>query len=532
MGAVGSDPGREDTAICPRPRWTAVRLLGADPDAAAQHLLRWARTTASTWSSSAAPATTSPTAPRPCPSTPSCSPRPPPRSTGPYDDILPHHGVTSELDYEAELGVIIGRGGRGISREDAFEHVWGYTIIDDFTARDLQRNHKQWLLGKSLDTHCPMGPYAVTADEIADVTALQVRELRQRRAAPERPGQGPDLRHPGADRDHLRGHHAAARRHHRHRHPGRGRDRVRPAEVPGLRRRHRDLDHRPRRAAQPHRRLTPPRPPPHAELIRPVGRGRSTCERQRQGTGRRDRRATTRPRCCWCTASAARRTSTSSRPTPWPSGCRVIRVDSAGAGPLPGGRRHQHRRRTPTTWPPSSTSSASRRRGVVGHSVGTLVVRELAARHPDKVVRAGPARRRPRARRGRPAGPARPGRGAAREGHRRRRTRRRRQRAVRDHAARPARGRRVRARARHAPGPGGLRPQLRGARRRHRPRPDRPRAAAAADHRRRRQGRTARGQPGARRGPRRGHRGDPARRRPLDRARSRRTGHRPLLKFL
>jgi 2-keto-4-pentenoate hydratase/2-oxohepta-3-ene-1,7-dioic acid hydratase in catechol pathway len=94
--------------------------------------------------------------------------------TGPYGDIDPHHGVTEELDYEAELGVIIGRGGRGITREQAFEHVWGYTIIDDFTARDLQRTHKQWLLGKSLDTHCPMGPYAVSADEVTDVTALMV----------------------------------------------------------------------------------------------------------------------------------------------------------------------------------------------------------------------------------------------------------------------------------------------------------------------------------------------------------------------
>ncbi|HEY2261448.1 MAG TPA: fumarylacetoacetate hydrolase family protein [Streptosporangiaceae bacterium] len=104
--------------------------------------------------------------------------------TGPFDDIDPHHGVTKELDYEAELGVIIGRGGRGITQEHAFEHVWGYTIIDDFTARDLQRQHKQWLLGKSLDTHCPLGPYAVSADEIADVTALVVEsrvngELRQ-----------------------------------------------------------------------------------------------------------------------------------------------------------------------------------------------------------------------------------------------------------------------------------------------------------------------------------------------------------------
>ena len=94
--------------------------------------------------------------------------------TGPFDDIDPHHGVTSELDYEGELGVIIGRGGRGISRSDAFGHVWGYTIINDVTARDLQREHKQWVLGKSLDTHCPMGPYAVSADEAGDVQTLEV----------------------------------------------------------------------------------------------------------------------------------------------------------------------------------------------------------------------------------------------------------------------------------------------------------------------------------------------------------------------
>jgi 2-keto-4-pentenoate hydratase/2-oxohepta-3-ene-1,7-dioic acid hydratase in catechol pathway len=95
--------------------------------------------------------------------------------TGPCDDVDPHHGVTAELDYEGELGVIIGRGGRGITRADAFEHVWGYTVINDVTARDLQRDHKQWLLGKSLDTHCPMGPYAVTADEVGDIQTLEVQ---------------------------------------------------------------------------------------------------------------------------------------------------------------------------------------------------------------------------------------------------------------------------------------------------------------------------------------------------------------------
>ena len=104
--------------------------------------------------------------------------------TGPYSDVLAHPGVTAELDYEAELAVIIGTGGRAISRADAADHVWGYTIVDDVTARDLQRRHKQWLIGKSLDTHCPMGPYAVSADEVDDVTALEVQswvngELRQ-----------------------------------------------------------------------------------------------------------------------------------------------------------------------------------------------------------------------------------------------------------------------------------------------------------------------------------------------------------------
>lgn len=104
--------------------------------------------------------------------------------TGPFDDIEPHTDVSAELDYEAELAVIVGRGGRSISRDRAFDHVWGYTIINDVTARDLQRVHKQWLIGKSLDTYAPMGPYAVTAEEVVDVAALQVEsrvngELRQ-----------------------------------------------------------------------------------------------------------------------------------------------------------------------------------------------------------------------------------------------------------------------------------------------------------------------------------------------------------------
>ncbi len=85
-----------------------------------------------------------------------------------------HHAATSELDYEVELGVVLGRGGRDIARADALGHVFGYTIINDVTARDLQKRHGQWFKGKSLDTSCPMGPVLVTADEIGDPQALAI----------------------------------------------------------------------------------------------------------------------------------------------------------------------------------------------------------------------------------------------------------------------------------------------------------------------------------------------------------------------
>lgn len=91
--------------------------------------------------------------------------------------------ASSAIDYEAELTVVIGKGGKGISKADALKHVWGYTIINDVTARDWQGRHSQWLLGKSFDTFCPMGPWLVSADEL-DATNTRVRgyvndELRQ-----------------------------------------------------------------------------------------------------------------------------------------------------------------------------------------------------------------------------------------------------------------------------------------------------------------------------------------------------------------
>ncbi len=102
---------------------------------------------------------------------------------GPGGAVDTHPPVTSAVDYEAELAVVIGRGGVDIKRADAMEHVWGYTIVNDVTARDRQKNHRQWFLGKALDTFCPMGPWITTADEV-DVGNLQVRcrvngELRQ-----------------------------------------------------------------------------------------------------------------------------------------------------------------------------------------------------------------------------------------------------------------------------------------------------------------------------------------------------------------
>ncbi len=88
---------------------------------------------------------------------------------GPQDSVPLHEAYTSKLDWEVELAVVIGKGGRDIAEEDALEHVFGYTVANDLSARDLQRAHgAQWFKGKSLDATCPMGPVLVTADEIDD----------------------------------------------------------------------------------------------------------------------------------------------------------------------------------------------------------------------------------------------------------------------------------------------------------------------------------------------------------------------------
>jgi 2-keto-4-pentenoate hydratase/2-oxohepta-3-ene-1,7-dioic acid hydratase in catechol pathway len=83
-------------------------------------------------------------------------------------------GLTRLLDYEVELAVVIGKSGRDIPRDRAYEHVFGYTIANDVTARDLQRRHEQWFKGKSLDTTLPLGPWIVDAAEIGDPTSLEL----------------------------------------------------------------------------------------------------------------------------------------------------------------------------------------------------------------------------------------------------------------------------------------------------------------------------------------------------------------------
>ena len=103
---------------------------------------------------------------------------------GPEDPILLENDPSHTTDYEGELAVVIGRGGRRIARSDAMAHVFGYTIVNDVTARELQQRHVQWYLGKSPDSFCPMGPAIVTADELPDIGASWLRtrvngELRQ-----------------------------------------------------------------------------------------------------------------------------------------------------------------------------------------------------------------------------------------------------------------------------------------------------------------------------------------------------------------
>ena len=93
---------------------------------------------------------------------------------GPDQEITWSEGLTVKVDYEAELGVVIGRRARNVSRDEALDFVFGYTCVNDVSARDLQYGDRQWIRGKSQDTFCPIGPVIVTADEIPDPNLLGI----------------------------------------------------------------------------------------------------------------------------------------------------------------------------------------------------------------------------------------------------------------------------------------------------------------------------------------------------------------------
>ena len=109
------------------------------------------------------------------PSTPVIFTKAPTSVAGPFDDIPVDRSVTQQVDWEVELGAVIGKTGRNISKANALQHVFGYTVINDVSARDLQQQHMQWFKGKSLDGFCPMGPYVVTADEFGEPQSKQLQ---------------------------------------------------------------------------------------------------------------------------------------------------------------------------------------------------------------------------------------------------------------------------------------------------------------------------------------------------------------------
>ena len=104
---------------------------------------------------------------------------------GPGETVRASIDPTGSVDYEGELGVVIGTRAFGVSKAQAMDHVFGYVIINDVTSRELQKRHNQWVIGKGCDTFCPMGPWIATADEVGDPTALELTtevngELRQK----------------------------------------------------------------------------------------------------------------------------------------------------------------------------------------------------------------------------------------------------------------------------------------------------------------------------------------------------------------
>ena len=158
--------------------------------------------------------------------------------------------VSGEYDYEAELAVVIGAKCKDVAEAEALHVVFGYTALNDVTARDLQREHGQWFKGKSLDDCCPIGPWIVSPEEIGDAQALEIA-FRLNGVEKQRGNTADDdFRHSAIDCRTEQRHDVASRRRHRDRHAVGRRFCPQAARVSGRRRRHGNRDRKDRRAAQ------------------------------------------------------------------------------------------------------------------------------------------------------------------------------------------------------------------------------------------------------------------------------------------
>lgn len=114
-------------------------------------------------------------APPPPPQYPAIFTKAPTSVIGPYDDIPYDPNVTTQLDWECELAVVVGKQGKNITRDEAFDYIFGYMVLNDVSAREVQKRHGgQFFKGKSLDGTCPIGPWIITADELGDPGDLQL----------------------------------------------------------------------------------------------------------------------------------------------------------------------------------------------------------------------------------------------------------------------------------------------------------------------------------------------------------------------
>ena len=177
---------------------------------------------------------------------------------GPEHGVKRHAKNTDQLDYEVELGVVIGKQALDVSAAQALDYVFGYTVFNDVTAREKQAAHGQWFKGKSFDTFGPMGPYIVTKDEFGDPSGHRITLRVNGETRQDLEHGGPAVRRSGDHREPLRQPDAPSRRRHRHRHALGGGARHGAAKVPQHRRRDGSRSRGHRRAAQQDRRIVQP----------------------------------------------------------------------------------------------------------------------------------------------------------------------------------------------------------------------------------------------------------------------------------